>query len=147
MFHILRNKTKFVVIFLTVLVLMAASAYSGYLYSECKWSQTLASTSLLQIRENLDTINAIREGKSEDAIGRANLGISRAAYGIQILDATEFSSSKETSFKQKTLSDLQKEWQAHPYDSCDYPFVQDDALKQRMEESCLGLRQYINQYQ
>jgi hypothetical protein len=145
MFCIPRNKIKVMVVFLMALVLMAASAYSGYLYSECKWSRSLALTSLLDIRENLEIIKAAREEKNVAVIERANLGIERSAYTVQALDAVL--PSKENKFKHKVLSSLQKEWQAHPYHSCAFNEVQDTDLEHEMRKVCLELRQYINQYQ
>jgi hypothetical protein len=147
MFCIPRNKIKIVVVFLTTLILMAASAYLGYRYAEWRWSQSLALTSLMHIRENIEIIKAVREEKNDAAIEWANLGIEGAAYYEQMLDTVL--SPKENEFKHKVLSSLQKEWQAHPYGSCVYTVGRVNTDLEHgleMEKICLELRQYINQF-
>jgi hypothetical protein len=146
MFCIPRNKIKIMVVFLTALILMAASSYSGYLYAEWKWSRSWELTSLMHIRENLEIIKAVREEKNDAAIEWANLGIESAAYTVQALDAVLPSEHKS---KHRVLSSLQKEWQAHPYHSCVYNVGRINTnLEHRleMEKICLELRQYINQF-
>ncbi|GHU05459.1 hypothetical protein AGMMS49960_21860 [Betaproteobacteria bacterium] len=56
----------------------------------------------------------------------------------------------DITIKHEILSSLWREWQAHPYspdNPCVYAYVQDAVLKDKMEKSCLELRQYLNQYQ
>jgi hypothetical protein len=131
-----------------VAVLMTLSAYLGYAYSECSWSRLLVLNDLMQIKNSLEVIQATREGKTEVAINKININIESALGRVKHFDS--IGSGFIDDFKYKTLSSLRKEWHFYPYPSvnyCVYDQVQDSTLKYKMEEHCLGLRQYLNQYQ
>ncbi|GHT87831.1 hypothetical protein AGMMS49960_11280 [Betaproteobacteria bacterium] len=148
----MHNKMKIGAMLLAMITMSALSAYAGYVCSEQKWSDTLEITSLQHIRTYLDVIHASREGKVDVVIDKANLGIEGDLYTVKILESTMLSASRfaDIKLKHKILSSLRREWQTHPYppdNPCVYAYVQDAVLKDKMEKSCLELRQYLNQYQ
>jgi hypothetical protein len=138
-------RKRIVAIFL-VFALMLISAYSGYIYSECSWSRLLVLNDLMQIRSGLEIIQASREGKTEIVIDKTNINIESALGRIRDFDST--GSIFIDDFRYKTLSSMRKEWLAYPpVNSCNYTQAQDDTLRYNMEKYCLGLRQYLDQYQ
>jgi hypothetical protein len=84
-----RNKTKIVMIVLAALILLAASAYSDYLYPKHSWSQTLTLNSLMQMMDRCNRPGGARGSEFESRRSehlmqsiRVNLRVGQDAFII-----------------------------------------------------------------